>query len=239
MHSCKSPFFGAIGADRRIAYAPSFGWASLSDPPPKELAACIDRFDSISVRDTNSQEIVRALTGREAPVVLDPTFLRNYDGDEVRPRGNALEKPYMLVYAFDMTKDAAAQIRQFAESRHLTVIGVGYRLARNPCDCMLMGLSPFEFLWAIKHADAIFTNTFHGSIFSIKYAKPFAVSMGPSVRPKLEPLLHRIGLPQQILDSASTLSGILRANTDFAHAHAQLASEAEKSRTWLMEALTT
>ena len=237
LHGCESPFFGAVNADRLIAYAPSFGWASLSDPPPKALAQRIDRFDAISVRDTNSQEIVKALTGRDVPIVLDPTFLRNYDGDEVCPRGHVLEKPYMLVYAFDLTMDVAAQIRRFADSRNLTVIGVGYRLANNPCDHMLMGTSPFEFLWAVKHADAIFTNTFHGSIFSIKYAKAFAVAMGPSVRPKLEPLLRRMGLTGRVLEPNLELGRILTTDEDFVTAHARLASEADRSASWLREAL--
>ena len=239
IHGCESPFFGAVSADRLISYAPSFGWASLSDPPPRKLAECLNRFDAISVRDDNSQQIVKSLTGRDAPIVLDPTFLHDCNGDEKRPQESVLEKPYMLVYAFDMTEEMAAQIRGFADAHDLTVIGVGYRLAKSPCDRMLMGLSPFEFLWAVKHAAYIFTNTFHGSIFSIKYAKAFGVSMGPSVQPKLEPLLHRLGLMSRTLTSDTDLGDVLEADEDFESAHAQLASEAKQSRHWLTEALAS
>ncbi len=237
LHGCNSPYFGAIGADKLIAYAPSFGWASPSDPPPAELGSCLTRFSAISVRDTNSQNIVKAATGRDATVVLDPTFLTDFAGDEVQPKAAPFRKPYLLVYAFDMTHERAAEIRNIAQSQGLTVIGVGYRISPNPCDHMLMGISPFEFLWAVKHATYVYTNTFHGSVFSIKYAKPFAVSMGPTVQPKLEQLLRRLGLEDRILQEGTRLGSVLTVDADFATAHARLSTEANASRNWLLEAL--
>ncbi len=240
MHGCESPFFGNVGADRRIAYAPSFGWASLSDPPPAELAAKLKRFDAISVRDVNSQEIVKAVSDRDVPVVLDPTFLWDFDGLERRPQASVFRNSYLLVYAFNMTTEVAAQLRRFAEFANLKIIGVGYRLKRSPCDRTLMGLSPFEFLWAVKHAAYVFTNTFHGTIFCIKYAKAFAVSAEYySVRPKLEHLLQCTGLMQRVVGSGVEFGEVLIADTDFTRVHAWLDAEADRSHNWLMDAIAS
>ena len=239
LHGPDSPFFGALNADRLVAYAPCVGWASPSDPPPDGLAEALARFDAIAVRDRNSQEIIKTVTGRDVPIVLDPTLLWDFAGSETCPGSKCFQRPYLLVYAFDMTADQAAELRRFAEARGLQVLGIGYRLRHNPCDKVLMDISPFDFLWAVKHAEFVFTNTFHGSLFAIKYAKAFGVSMGPSVEPKLKPLLDRLGLNGREVEAGTDIDAVLTQKADFAAAHSQLRQEAGNSVAWLQEALSS
>lgn len=237
LHSYKSPFFGYFKANRRIAYAPSFGWASLNDPPPPELVNGLSSFNSISVRDINSQKIVESIIGRTPPVVLDPTFLWDFSKNEVRPKSSLFNDPFLLVYAFEMTKEMASEIKYFAKKHNLRIIGVGYRLRNNPCDSILMGLTPFQWLWAVKHAKFIYTNTFHGTIFSIKYAKQFAVTMGYSVYPKLKPLLEKINLMNRVLNNHKDLNNTLILDSSFNLPHSLLKKEIATSVKWLSEAL--
>ena len=76
-------FFGIFSRKRRIAYAPSFGIPAVPDGMQAELRGYLDGFSHLSVRETQGREIVREATGRDVPVVLDPTLL--LAADQCRP----------------------------------------------------------------------------------------------------------------------------------------------------------
>ena len=68
------------------------------------------------------------------------------------------------------------------------------------CDEYVLA-SPLEVLAYIKHADYVITDTFHGTVFSIKYQKKFGTIIRDSNRQKLEDLLERFGvIGRQICD---------------------------------------
>jgi len=60
-----------------------------------------------------------------------------------------------------------------------------------------------EFLWAIKHARLIYTDSFHGTVFSILYRRPFVVCnrLGDAVTEKMgsriDTLLSLFGLEER------------------------------------------
>ena len=64
---------------RRISYAPSFGVSHVPEDMKQRYTRFLDRMDHISVRETRGQELVAELSGREVPVVLDPTLLLEKD----------------------------------------------------------------------------------------------------------------------------------------------------------------
>ena len=69
-------FFGAFSDARKIAYAPSFGLPRLPDGMGDELRAYLSAYSHLSTREQSGQDILRAVTDAEAPVVLDPVLLR-------------------------------------------------------------------------------------------------------------------------------------------------------------------
>ena len=68
-------FFGAFSPRRKIAYAPSFGIPRIPDGMEAELRGYLDDFSHLSARERQGQAILRDITGRDAPTVLDPTLL--------------------------------------------------------------------------------------------------------------------------------------------------------------------
>ena len=69
---------------------------------------------------------------------------------------------------------------------------------------------PFEILGYVKNARYVVTDTFHGSVFSIKYKKTFAVLIRDSNKEKLSDLLSRFGLENHNLVVVSDLPSILQ-----------------------------
>jgi len=83
-------FFGAFSHKRKIAYAPSFGIPRIPDGMEEELRTYLESFSHLSVRERQGQGIVRDITGKDVPVVLDPTLLLEGGRGQGRRRGPGL-----------------------------------------------------------------------------------------------------------------------------------------------------
>ena len=62
------------------------------------------------------------------------------------------------------------EIRRIAEALNLPLVNL---LDPNVYEHYVTGAD--EFIWAIKHAELIYTDSFHGSVFSILFRRPFVV----------------------------------------------------------------
>lgn len=188
-------------AKKLIAYAASFGSTTYEKLEQyhiaKEVGELLLQFDSISVRDENSQKIVEKLCGFSAASHIDPVLL--YDFPEVDSISVPMEN-YMVVYAYaDRIKGKEAEaIREFAKRENKKILSLGFY--QPFCDEYVL-VSPLEVLAYIKYADYVITDTFHGTVFSIKYQKKFGTIIRDSNRQKLGDLMKRFGvMERQICD---------------------------------------
>lgn len=65
--------------------------------------------------------------------------------------------------------------------------------------------SPFQCLKVFQHADFVITDTFHGTIFSAKYARKFRVLVRDSNQNKLLDLVERLNLTEHLMESFGQL----------------------------------
>jgi hypothetical protein len=192
---------GASAVSRRIAYAPSLGdldWRTAA--VPREIPDLLARFSGISVRDANAVAFVEKMTGRIPPVVVDPVFLHDWPDlpPIVRPG-----KPFVLIYGEIRDREAVNACKAWCSHRGWTTISVGYL---NPwCDRVILNPGPHEFLAWLRASEAVLTTTFHGTMFSIKFHKPFATLRTPSARNKFDPILNQLGLGERLLNHPSQL----------------------------------
>lgn len=233
-HFGKDPvYFGAgLNAGRLIAYAPSCGVCTLDDAIPAYVREGLGRFAAISVRDENTAGIVKAACGRSAAILPDPAV-----GLEVAGLGEGpgIDK-YVLVYAFNPFDDRQVEeIRRYARSRRLRTVGVCYR--QGWCDENRIAAGPFQWLGLIENASCVVTTMFHGAVFAIKYAKPFAVSMHRTIRNKAQPLLRELDLTWRVMSDRQGLDEMFAREIDYAPVHRKLQQMAEAGVKWLEEAL--
>lgn len=93
----------------------------------KKLCCFVERlrsFHVISVRDENSQSIVREAIGREVPLVLDPCLQFPINASPVRhpPR-----EPYVALYGYRFSEPFARAVQKWARTQRLPTISIGYR----------------------------------------------------------------------------------------------------------------
>ena len=100
-------------------------------------------------------------------------------------------------------------------------------------------LGPSEFLWLLAHAKAAFTDSFHGSVFSIIYEKPLYMFRREDANnymfSRLETLLSKFKLTERIIDNSEQLWQ--RGWCDYGEVHKILKWEQDKLWTYLKKAM--
>ena len=220
-------FFGLnLPNIKKFSYAPSVGNSGMEDMGNyPELLYGLNKLDLLSVRDDESYRIATRVTRREdVSVVLDPTFL--YDFSDYEEEFN-VNVPYLLVYTYGFSDEIVKEVKNYAKRKKLEVVSVGFY---NSWADMNIPCNPFEFLSVVKSAECIVTDTFHGSVFAIKYRKDF-VSYGFHKK-KVIYLLESLGLSENLV-SLGYLDEHVTIMTDYSGVDNTLASLEDISREFL------
>lgn len=199
-------FFGTFSPLRKIAYAPSFGVARLPEGMEEELKGYLDGFSHLSVRERQGREIVREAAGREAAVVLDPTLLLTAaEWSALAAEPDLRKGEYILCYCIARPGALEPYIQRLAEETGLPIVQLcGTRRRVHPQARLVMDAGPAEFLSLFRNAAYVCTNSFHGTVFSIQFQRPFFTSVAPAELAEPESsrtfsLLSRLGLTERVV----------------------------------------
>nr|WP_325185246.1 polysaccharide pyruvyl transferase family protein [uncultured Oscillibacter sp.] len=235
-------FFGAFSDRRKIAYAPSFGVPRIPDGMEEELRRYLARFSHLSVRESQGAVIVRELTGRDAPVVLDPTLLPSReDWAQMASSHACTGKGYILCYCISAPGPLEPYIRRLAEETGLPVVQLcGTRRKVHPKARCVLDAGPAEFLGLFRDASFVCTNSFHGTVFSVQFQKPFFTAVSPRELAAPETsrtfsLLSRLGLAERIVGKGDAAD--LKTPVDWAAAERRLLAARRSSLRYLEAAL--
>ncbi len=161
-----------LNTERAIAYAPSIGFCNpeilINNT---EFKNCIQRLNAICPRDYITYEIAKTLGGKVTERVLDPTLLMLDEWKNIIPP-SPMRDDYVVYYSYLDNTPMKPHILRYAKERGLKVIIAGFFYKWGDG---IMTSSPLEFLSLISNAKCVFTSTFHGSIFSTIFQKPFLV----------------------------------------------------------------
>lgn len=167
----KFSFLQFADRNKRIAYAASFGVTEIKPEKIKIVQDGLNGIDFISVREKAGAKIVKELTGRDVPVLVDPTLLLTADEWEKimeRPVWYKDEK-YILVYFLSkLPTKVKNDIKNLAEKFSLKIIDL---MDKENIDYYCS--DPSEFLFLVKNCTLMYTDSFHGTVFSIIFRKPF------------------------------------------------------------------
>lgn len=190
---------------RKIAYAPSFGTATVDESRKREITPWLERFHHLSAREDSGVQILKDLTGRDSPQVLDPVFLLNCDDwDQVSAKPE-LNEPYIAFYSLEVSRDVSALVAHVARLLGCRVVVLG-----KPGAVILTGRAhiaidsgPAEFLGWLRGATFVISNSFHATAFAIKFGIPFLTLAHSSRNARMESLLALTGLEKRLVHSAS------------------------------------
>ena len=236
-------FGHGVTASSIISYAASAGYANAgdveSDGMQTEMTDGFAQFDTIGVRDQNTFELVSRYAKQAVHYTIDPTLL--YDFTQEIPDA-PISPNFLLVYAYGGRIDAAIDVKKvtaYAKSKNLRVVSVGFY--NDWCDENIV-VKPFDLLAVFKNASYVITDTFHGTIFSIKHNKPFvSIIQGEnnwgSNASKVGFLLQQLNLSSRIINNADNLTTHLDTPIDYVAVNHTLATLRNNSLQFLHGAL--
>jgi len=234
--------FGNPG--RRVSYASSFGSCQAGQGFEGEMARLLSRFSAISVREESGARIVKRLLGENAKVstVLDPTLLVD-DFSEIAELVGS--EGTLLAYLFGASEHEVTLLRETAAKMGLEPAIIGDPGMGNWAGCRTISCdSPSQWVGAMLGAEGIVTNSFHGTVFSILFRKPFVSVAGSATgaanrNTRVIDLTSRLGVEEQLTkewDVAHWVE-VLGQPIDWGEVHGHLAKERAASLEYLGHAL--
>lgn len=186
-------------ASRRISYAASIGRDYFNPRYKKQYKKGLMGLDYISVREPSHAGAVKELTDKPVEVVLDPTMLLcREDYEEIKVKC-PIKGKYILVYMIEKNNELIKFANRISVALGLPLI------QRRPVPGFKNQLPPFytadagEFLGLIESAEYVITNSFHGTVFSIIYERPFISMLHSDTGSRAADLLEGLGLQSHIL----------------------------------------
>lgn len=154
--------------DKRIAYAPSFGVSDLSESATVKYKEWINGIPYLSVREDEGARIIKDLTGREAPVLVDPTLLLPKEKWlNVAKSSRKPAKGYLLTYFLgEIPDEYRKHINAITETEGVEIFNLGDIRKK---EAFLAG--PSEFINYINDCSVLCTDSFHGAVFAILLEK--------------------------------------------------------------------
>lgn len=189
---------------KRIAYAASFGcdtW-ELSDKETEVCSNLIKKFDLITVREQSGIKLCKTYFDIDAKLVLDPTLLAPKEIYNNLILENKVQSG-LFYYIFDKSNDKLELINRIAKEKNIDPFQVDMnRINDNrikPEDRSQKDIGTW--LSAIKNSGFIVTDSFHASVFSIIFKKPF-ISFGNKDRgaTRIKSLLETLKLESNYID---------------------------------------
>ncbi|MDF7826686.1 polysaccharide pyruvyl transferase family protein [Pontiellaceae bacterium B12227] len=173
-------FFLGFGpaSKKRVSYASSFGTHAPDLRLKSEISNLLKQFSAIAVRENSGIEVVETMLGDETSVtsVLDPTLLLQ-DYEDISESMNT--EGMLLAYLFKPTEEDIELLRQTAKRLLLKPSLIwDNRMEEFKGIELIECNSPSQWLGAMKNADSIITNSFHGTVFSVLFEHPFVSLLG-------------------------------------------------------------
>lgn len=222
---------------KRIAYAASFGFDSFPENDKEIHVKCLQEMRYISCREETGCFLVKKATGRDTALVLDPTLCVGEDywvSIEKKPPFK-LPNKYVLKFFLGTNIDYDRMVTEFAANNRCDIVDL-FDLTNKKIWRIGVG----SFLWIIHNADLVCTDSFHCTVFSILFERPFQVFRRKhggekNMYNRIETILKITNLEYcQVCDGALRIPKI-----DFLSVKEKLSVERERSNGWLSMTLNS
>lgn len=236
-----SQLFGNVSeAEKVITYAASCGATCFENIPTavKEKIRLSFKFVSaFSVRDENTYNFCKSLNVSDVSKNLDPVLIYNFD-EEIS--NIELKKDFSnccIIYSYKNRINNSDEIRKiirFCNKNKLIPIAIGAPQfwCKEYITC-----SPLECLKIFKMSKFVITDTFHGTIFAVKYAPNFVVLTRDSNSNKLNDLIDRLKINEHLIKDFSEINDVYLRQISNEETKEIIRKEINNANTYLLKNL--
>lgn len=237
--------------NRKISYSTSFGHEELFFPPHKleEARYFLQRFDHVSVRESSAVTLAKDVFDVDAKKTIDPTFLLTVD-DYNKLAENATHRTkgeYILAYLLDPTEEKKEFLKFLSKKLRLKVVVLvdiqgaegkaqflsEFSVLQNPFPTV------YDWLYHYKNCNFVFTDSFHGTCFSITYNKPFITYINKHRGGIRFKLFEELGLKNRLIESTVDFDEKMLEPLDYSPINSAISLLRKESVEWLENALNS
>jgi len=191
-------YFGQFSTRaKKITYAASLGKDAITAEERQTLNELTKKFDAIGVRE----ETMLSLFDREVTCVVDPCMLLSGDAWRQIASTSFPDVTDILVYQLHANQriiDTAVELAKVHQKKAQVISP--YPILKNRNILNKPGrITPNEFLALYQHADRVVSDSFHGTIFSILFEKPFYTILPAEKTGRITSLLEKLDLTDRII----------------------------------------
>lgn len=228
--------------ERRVAFAPSLDCSDNRKlkKVSKYYRESLKYLDFISVREKTNIGFIQSLTDKKVYECCDPAFLVDpsyYDKMIDTAEIENTDSKYIYVYILEINNEIVEYANKLAREKGLKICY--YSANHNNYygkkeDCSADG--PAEFLYRLKNAEYVLTNSFHCVVFSLMFQKKFLSFTRSRISIKSSDLLDKFGLRDRLVSPGTKAD--IDADIDFNKITKTINDMREESMSYLKESLT-
>ena len=200
-------FFGdapCFKGKKLLTYAASAGTVTaLKEIDVEQLKSWLSKFSALSVREKSLSDYLLEELQFNNQLVLDPVFLAGKDVFYKISSSIKFENPYLLFFSLTINDDALNLAKRKAALLGMELIEM-YGMAEVVKNKkVLQYLSPKEFIGLLLNAKYVISTSFHGTVFSILFHKPFICVEHNFGKSRFQSLLDMLGLQDRLVDATN------------------------------------
>ena len=231
-------FFGAPAGMRpipKIAYSASMGEAKLTDAQREEFRELLKLPEYISMRERYASQIVRTLTDKPVMDVVDPVLLADpADFDPITGPRPVMGKYLLAYYTVNPEAWMLKLVDAYAKAHGLKVVEVSVFTHHKLKHRTYTAAGIEQFMALIRGAEAVFSNSLHGTCLSLLYHREFYAMEHSNGGRKYRDLCEKFGLSDRYIRKDDPLSA---APIDWARVDGLRTKYRDESLAWLDEAM--
>lgn len=189
------------GNNNKYSYAASIAKSALTDNQIKSYKTALVEFKYISLREKHAFDLLEKEFSNQIRQDVDPTLL--YDGSFWKKIASPrlIKEPYIFVYRLRPNDDIFQLAKKIAHEKGCKIYYTGLCGAHTKGVHTIYDAGVEDFLSLILHSELVLTNSFHGSVFSILFEKPFLSVNIASSGSRIESLLGKLNLTKQLVNN--------------------------------------
>lgn len=253
-HSYDYYMLAFVPSEKRIAYAPSVAVSKIAEEFEPNFKRYLADFPFLSAREQEGAQELTRILNRPVERTLDPTFLLEQEDWNVLADAATIDAPerYVLCYSLGNLESLLAKASRLQERLQAPILCFEdkretERLVRrsNVSNVLFArNVGPCEFVKLIKNATCVVTDSYHGSVFSIIYRRPFFTMMRDraekeeSMNSRMNTLFSFLGLESRLFDpNDESLNANASLEWDYDAVESYLQTRREFSYAYLKNAL--
>jgi hypothetical protein len=233
----------------KISFASSFGVNEIPWYQKKRTKDYLERIEHVSMRENRGSEIVKELTGREVPILMDPVFaFEKEKWEKLIPCSKPEWEHYIFCYFLGDNPAHRIAAKELAKNTGKKIVTLRHLDQYVPGDEKFGDYAPYDvdpvrFLNILRNADYVCTDSFHGTAFSIICEKQFLVfnryseQSSNSKNSRIDSVCYNLHLESRRFYGGQNMEEVMNAQIDYQHVRELLQQYRGQMQEYLQKAI--